>query len=366
MAGQGRKRKTGEDYHREGKSVAGEDWKERDWQELVSLACDYVAKGFPPARIPEMLKADYQIAIRRERAWHLVSYAAVHRWLKYTPPTQPTLESELKRRYPWLREVVTVHTGAFEGVAYRGAELLVRILQGAAGTGKAELHLGFAGGSSMARTARELSEQLKDPAHGRLPRKIVLHTMVAGFNDDPTVDPASFCSFFAGDPAILVDFEYAVLRAPSIVTPEEYARLRAQQQIHECFERARALDVIVTSCALWQDPHSILRTFMAKRSPESFRRLEEAGCVGDMLSRPLGPRGPLPDDGLEIRALTLMELDDLRAFIDAGKRVVLVSSPCSICGGSKTATLRVILDCALISDLVVDSRTARQLLMGAP
>jgi DNA-binding transcriptional regulator LsrR (DeoR family) len=102
----------------------------------------------------------------------------------------------------------------------------------------------------------------------------------------------------------------------------------------------------------------MLRKYMAK-SDKSLKALQNAGCVGDMLWRPLGERGPIETES-EIRAMTLVELSDLPKFIAGGKHVLLVLGPCVVCNRPKTEMLRAVLTMPprLITHLVVDSRSA--------
>jgi DNA-binding transcriptional regulator LsrR (DeoR family) len=358
-----RPEKPVDSYKRVARESPRDDWQGRTFHELVALACECVARGIPPARIGDELFDRHRIRIRRELAWHLVGFAMCQKLLKYFPPSVYQLEQDLKRAYPALKEVRTVHTGSFEGVALHAAELLIHILRGLR---KPEAHIAFAGSYAMRSTAQDFAAQLRTADFPDLPQKIVLHTMVAGFDDDPTVDPLSFCDYFANDPAIRIEFDFVTLRAPPIARPDEHAMLvRDDPLIVEALEGAKDLDVIVTSCARWKDPHSILRQFMERRAPDSCRRLEST-CVGDMLSRPIGPDGPLPDviDGfkLEFRALTLLDLPQLPDFIAGGHRVLLVCGPCGKCAEPKTEILERILHYGLVSDVVVDSRACKELL----
>jgi DNA-binding transcriptional regulator LsrR (DeoR family) len=358
---EGRPPLTEDNYRKEGHPAKTEDWKGMDFKELVSLACHYIAEGQPPLRIRKIMKEErsLEIEITRERVYHLLSYACAHNLLKFVPEVDTTLVYDLRKNYDRLKEVETPHTAVFEGIANQAAEVLVRILRSSR---QETYHLAFAGSYTMQQTAREFARRLRGVLPEDFPRKLVIHTMVAGFAADPSVDPLSFCSYFANDPAILVDVDYEVMRAPSIVTPAEVKSLREQMQINRTLEKAKQLDLVVTSAAQFNDEHALFRKYVEENSPRTFRALQAKGCLGDMLSRPIGPNGPLGDEDVDVRALTLMDLEQLPAFIENGKRVLCVIAPCSQCLKPKTDILRAILKHKLITDLVVDSRTARELL----
>jgi hypothetical protein len=100
-------------------------------------------------------------------------------------------------------------------------------------------------------------------------------------------------------------------------------------------------------------------------SPKSLELLNQAGCLGDMMWRPLGPKGPL-ELQTEIRAMTLMELSELPRFIKRRGRVLLLLGPCGSCAGPKTDVLNAILrsEQPLVTDVVADSRSAGGLIPG--
>jgi DNA-binding transcriptional regulator LsrR (DeoR family) len=100
-----------------------------------------------------------------------------------------------------------------------------------------------------------------------------------------------------------------------------------------------------------------------KRYPNDLERVLEAGAVGDILWQPVGAQGPIELEDT-IRALTLVQLRDLPDFVARGNRVLLMIGPCGKCNQPKGRILHAILNQRrrLISDLVVDSRSAGQLL----
>jgi DNA-binding transcriptional regulator LsrR (DeoR family) len=238
--------------------------------------------------------------------------------------------------------------------------MLVELLQRHRSFGKETVHVGFAGGHSMRKMSQCLAQALRQPTEG-LPSTVVFHAMVSGCDvTEPSTDPNAFFTYFVKDQALQVEPEFVALHAPIVVESRQYAGLRALKGIAEAYERAKELDIIVTSGACWDDPHSMLRQY-SEQSPQSLETLRKAGCVGDMLWRPLGRSGPILDE-TEIRAMALVELTDLPQFIKDGRHVLLMLGPCmgQECNKPKPELLELVLrlEPRLITHLVVDSLTA--------
>jgi DNA-binding transcriptional regulator LsrR (DeoR family) len=340
-----------------------------DRRELIAAVCNHFCQGQPMGRIRELIRTELGVELKREDPWQIVSFAAAEGWLRYQAPHEARLREQIRRSYDWLQGVEVVHTASIEDVAYRGAEMLLDLirLHHRAPYSRQEVHIGFAGGGAMRRLARYTAEILGRTTGG-LPETLVLHAIVAGFNvEDPTFDPNAFFTYFANDPMMPVKTRFVGLHAPAIVRQAEIAGLRALQGIQQAYHSADQLDILVTSASSWSDEHSMLMAYM-KKSPESYNRLRDAGCVGDLMWRPVGPHGPLTGERKnDIRAMTLLELSDLAPFIShKGKHVLLLLGPCGTCNMAKGELLRCILDLrpSLLSHLVVDSRSARELLQG--
>jgi hypothetical protein len=165
---------------------------------------------------------------------------------------------------------------------------------------------------------------------------------------------------------------FSVLHASAIVYTEGYDQSLEQPGIVNPFQRRKELDIIVTSLSDWSDEHSFLARHMREHDRTRYEAvLKSHRFVGDMLTRPIGPDGPIPDSLFTVRALTLMDLENVPAFLQNPKnRLLLVCGPCPVCHNPKTKVLRAALDYSqvhgpeirLVSDIVVESRTARQLL----
>jgi len=266
--------------------------------------------------------------------------------------------------YPWLHEVSVVPTAMSDDVACRGAEMLLALLQQHyAGR---EVHIGFSGGSTLRTFARRFAELLRDRVL-HLPKRIVFHALVAGFDVyDPTTDPNAFLTFFAEELAMEVEISFVGLHLPAVGGAELDGQLRPLRGVREAYDLAKDIDIIVTATSSWKDEHCVLRSYMCESS-ESIQQLEEEGCLGDMLWQPIGPQGPFELD-THLRAMTIMKLSRVAELVEEKKiRVLLVAGPCTACHRPKAEVLKAILDHErrLVTHLAVDSRSVRSLIAAA-
>lgn len=331
-----------------------------DQMEVLSAVCKLFCKGYTASEIVKAMRADGFEDFRREDPYQFLSYAASRGWIRFVAPHEHSLREQIKKRCGWLKDVEVVHSSVFEDVAYQGARMLIEMLQQYRQS-RREIHIGFAGGHALRKLAWAFAQLLREPADG-LPEKLVFHSMVAGFDIyDPTTDPNAFFTYFLPDPAMQVKTEFVGLHAPSLIKTRQFASMRQLDGIKECYAARKDLDIVVTSASIWTDQHCLLRQYTEK-SEESLAALEKAGCIGDMLWRPFAKGGPIEIE-TEIRAMTLMELGDLPAFIGEGKHVLLALGPCSSCGTPKGEILEAVLGMKpqLITHLVVDSMSARGL-----
>ncbi len=334
--------------------------------ELVATVAKYFCRGMPMTQIRRELKEKLDIPLTREMPYRLVAFAAQKGWLLYRAPLAADIAEQIMQKYQRLKDVTVVRTGVSDDISYHVAEMLLDQVCRLSRTRSPDrpVHIGFAGGKSLRKSARHFAEMLREPRED-LPKSIVFHAMVAGFNvTDPSTDPNGFFTYFAGEPPLQVRTSFVGLLAPGIVRAADLTMLRSLQYIRDAFELAKDIDIIVTSAGgHWQEAHSSLCGIYAKASPRSVEQLNAAGCIGDMMWCPMGKDGPLDID-TEMRTVTLMELSELPGFIERGKTVLLLLGPCGKCGGPKQEVLRSILasDSRLVTHLVVDSRSARGLL----
>ncbi len=337
--------------------------------ELVSMVCNCHCNGMTVSEIRSTVQERLSIKLSREAPYRLISFAAKQGWLKFEAPLSYELGRRLERQYRELRDIRVVRTLTSDDTALHVAQMLMDyVCELSKGRRKdAEIHIGFAGGKALRRTAYHFAEMLKEPREN-LPRRIVFHAIVAGFSiSDPSTDPNGFFTYFAGDSVLHVQTAFIGLPAPGIIRSKDMDGLRKNTFMREVFDGAGKIDIIVTSAGgHWEQGHSSLYNMLSKASKESVEQLMKAGCIGDLMWRPLGKNGPI-DIKTEMRAVTLMEIKDLQKFIKREKKkaVLLFLGPCGDCGGPKGDVLKAILAQKLVTHLVVDSRSARQMLSGA-
>jgi len=332
-----------------------------DDYEIIALVAGYFCgDGLTATQIRERMKKEHSVEMTRERPYRYLQRAAAKHWLQFVPPQEHSLQHRIKEvDHPWLHDVSVVRTGRCEDVAYRGAKMLLELLQQHHSGG--EVHIGFSGGSSLRTLAQRFAELLREPTR-HLPAKIVFHALVAGFDvNDPTTDPNAFFTYFVGDPAMSFETSFVALHSPAMVESKLEPTLRELPAIKEAYDRSSQIDIIVTSTSCWKDEHSMLRHYMHVAG-EPVEKLENEGCVGDILWQPFGTAGPF-ELKTRVRAMTIMKLSKLSELVAAGKHVLLVAGPCAKCHRPKAEVVKAILDHEqrLITHLVTDSRCAREL-----
>ena len=337
-----------------------------DRTEVISLVCKYFCEGKTVAEIVKKMREQHGVHLNREQPYKMLSRAATLGWLKFEAPLEHRLTEWLQQEYGNLDGVEVVHSASTEDLAYHAAVELVRLLrkyrEGA--QQKDKVHIGFAGGPTMRKLARHFADLLCQPQRG-MPEKICLHALVSGFNPhDPTTDPNAFFTYFVRRPGLPIEVEFVGLHAPALVKTEDFMNLKNMIGIREAYSLRDEIDIFVTAGAEWEDDHSLFKTCM-KRSEYSFQKLQNAGCLGDILWQPLGEHCPI-EVSTDIRAMTLVELTELPDYIAQGKEVMLLLGSCGGCDRPKGKLLRTVLNQQrrVITHLITDSRTVSQAIDG--
>jgi hypothetical protein len=343
-----------------------------DKNELQSLVAHYFCQGIKPSKIIQKLEADHGLVVKKT-AWQVLAEAAADGRFRYFPHPATRLEESIRKEYrgAGIDRIDIVSSLTLGDVAFRAAEVLLAMLR-EHHRGKIEAHIGFAGGGTLLEIARALSTLLRDPdwTH-ELPKKLVFHSMVAGWNvDQPETDPNSFSTVLVGDQDLLdVDIRFVGLHAPGMVQPSRYKEFMGLVGIKEAFDAIEQIDVIVTSGGRWNCGHSALHRLYGKYCEKMLGPLAKSQCVGDLMWCPLGPNGQIDLKEIEapLQTFTLMQISQLHDFIlNQRKHVLLALGPCSQCNEPKSEILKTILDLApkqrFFTHLVCDSRTASRVL----
>ena len=325
--------------------------------EVLSIVSRYFCQGHPPSQIVKLIKKDYDIELRREEPWIMLGFAASRGWFHFSPPFELEFRGHIRHRYGL--EVDVVRSAEPDDVSRRGAEALLRFVKSRAAAGHKVVHIGFAGGSALKKTARFLAELLRRET-GKLPKQIVFHAMVAGFNlENPTSDPNAFFSYFDAE-TMPVATRFVGLPTLSLLSTKETKAFSGVKLIQKALKRKHELDIIVTSAGgHWQEEHSGL----SRAYSELASKLNTEDWIGDMMWQPLAKHGPVDIAHIEPRALTLLTLRELAGFVAREKKVLLILGPCRQCREPKSEVLQAILnwESRIVTDLILDSRTAREL-----
>jgi DNA-binding transcriptional regulator LsrR (DeoR family) len=336
------------------------------YDELVSIVCNYFCKGYPAAQIRSTIEEKYEVKLKREDPWRMLNWAGTKGWLRTVSPLDRELSENLQNRYPWLKRADVVNTCVTEDVSNRMAHLLLELIRDFRQDhpDDNEVHVGFAGGSALKKSAAILATLLREEWQ-ELPKKLVFHAMVANFNlKDPTSDPNAFFTYLGADAGIPIDTEFVSLLAPGFVKSTMRGELLQIDEVDWAVRQASEIDIFVTSAGgHWEEGHSALYDMYRRKSDTSLKVLRERGCVGDLSWLPISAAGPIEEE-TEFRATTLLELGALIDQIHKGKKVLLMVGPCGECRRPKDDVLRAILEMRPhpITHLVAESRAVRAVL----
>lgn len=312
--------------------------------------------------------------LTRERIYPLFWEAVRRRYLLLSPPRESRLSQDLRRAFALenLRDedaVVVANVRGAEAannVSAVAADVVYRLIRHL-GKKKSKVHVALGAGYSSMMVAKRLAQRVYSDLECP---PLVLHALSAGgfFIDQPYKDPVAYFSYFA---EAITPVEYVGLFSETLVSREEYERVRQNPSVRKSFARANEIDIVVTSFAAAADPHGMLGQFLrilkqeGAVTDEDIQGMVRAGWVGDVQFRPYSPQGPILEE-CPVQVVTLFEINDLvKLAQQPDKFVVLVAAPCSECHRCKTEALRPLLEnphLRLWTHLVMDLDTARNLL----
>ena len=324
--------------------------------ELLSLVCKMHTTGATNKEILRAVKKKFPKAklMREDPNW-IIRQTALRKWFRFQPPRHDEHRSEILNLHA-LEAIEVISSSEVDVIALEAARMLLRMLR-SLGKSKETVHVGVAGGHTIRALMQELAKEIGDPFKD-MPKVVHFHALAAGFNpEEPSTNPNAFVTFF-DDKFIPTKIRFTGLSAPAIVENDTFEKLKKNfADISDAFEAMKELDIVVTSGSTWHEC-GVLRKRMKASDQEI---LEAAGVVGDLLWRPISRRGPI-EAKTDLRAFTLIELKQLQRFVREGKKVLLALAPCGLCGALKGDLLECILEHKLANYVVVDARSADQML----
>lgn len=320
--------------------------------------------------------------LTRERIYPLFWEAVRRNYLFLQPPREMHFAKRMAEvfgvgQYAADKETIQIVNrrgpDALAHVATVGADLVLSLIkklgkkkkeQGAADQ---RVHVGLGGGFSSMMVAKRLASRLYSDL--KCP-PLVLHALTAGgfLVDQPQKAPVTYFSYFDD---LLTETEFVGLFSAPVVPSSAYEQVIAHPGVHESFERAEEIEIIVTSFATAHDDHGLLSQYLkhlikkGELRREVLEEMEAMGWVGDVQFRPYSPTGAIVE-GCPVRAVTLFEISDLVELAKMpDKYVVLLAGPCSECGITKTEAMIPLLtqpSLRLWTHLVTDVQSAAELL----
>jgi DNA-binding transcriptional regulator LsrR (DeoR family) len=333
--------------------------------ELMSTVLDLVIQGKTPTEIERKVRLIPRYGdFKRQRVYDLVREAGLRGLLRFRGARDDELERQL-RETSQLKDVRVVRTHHWQDISEHVADLLLQLIKES--SHKQSVGIGIAGGLMLMQTCKLLAQRLQREPAG-LPKKLSIHTLVAGF--DPGDATHSFCQYFADQDDLLKREEerktrFVVLHAPGLVPMGRFNELKAWPVVKAAYDRSHEIDILVTSSGgHWNPGHSQLYKVLSRLDKTAVQQFRQAGVIGDLMWIPFSVERL--DIHAELRTMTLFDLCDLPKLIAQGKKVVVAVGPCTECNEPKHDVLRTLLfqygierRQALMTHLVTDYHSAR-------
>lgn len=340
---------------------------EQEDMDVIAAVCQGFCSGQSGTKIREEVERKLGRSLSREEPYKILSFAGLRGWLEFVPPLEHKRADDIRWDHPKLEGVEVVNTKEPEEVAARAARTLLRLVRQLA-YDRDVVHVGLAGGWTVLKTVQSFAKLLSLPMKD-LPKELCFHAMVTGLQaNHPETDPNTFFNFLSSLP---LETSFVALHGPALPSAKMIAELRKTHvPTQRAFEREEEIDIIVTSGSSWKDGDSQLRNLMLDYQLEAqVAKLEELGCVGDVLWQPIDGDGPIEskesdededEEKLEVGVMTLTQLNDLPEEIEGGKKVLLVLGPCGLCRSPRGDLLETVLgfEKRYLTHLVTDVRTA--------
>jgi len=334
--------------------------------QLLFRVAELFLKGKKAADIANQINQEQKpkSPLTRESIYPLLEKAREAGFIRLVPPIEQTLAGQLAAKFGCDVESLLVvnvegqHSGEY--VAAAAAELVLGFIKEIVHHSGQPVSLGLGPGRATLDFSKHLSAMVhSDPDAFKL-RLVAIGAGCYAFS--PQYSSISFFNLF---PGTVVD-QCIGLFAETLIPAREYTEtFKSRSGIREAFAARGAIDIIINSMGDIDDPHDLLRTFLEQSSVD-IEQLKASGCRGNVQYRPYSEAGPLREQGEELRAVTLYELDDFVQIAEKKrKHVVLIARQCGLCGMTRANALRPLLTNPKLrvwSELVIDVPTAKDLL----
>lgn len=293
---------------------------------VIVRACDMFIRGEKNSAIVTALNEELAALnddreLKREDVYRLLAVGRQRRYFTFTPPQRVALQTRVADTFNVPQSRVHVaNSRSIDVLAATAAKLLVELIV-ELGKKHEEVHVGLGGGYTARLVSSHLATQLRGVAD--LPQ-LVLHALSTGF--DPHghhTAPVTFFGFFEG---IVPEVKYVGLFAPPVVDTDQYEKTIGLVSVKESFEARKQLHLVVTALGSASHEHGDFHNFMKLGDDKKgVKVLKDAGWVGDVQYRPYSKTGPITDE-TEIRAVSLLDLDELVAMANSDDKHVVVST----------------------------------------
>ncbi|RMF91399.1 MAG: hypothetical protein D6741_16110, partial [Planctomycetota bacterium] len=232
------------------------------------------------ARVAEWVQKTYgREDMNRERIYPMFWEAMRRRFLLLLPPRERLLARQmaetfgldcLDRDEDAIQIVNARGPEAPRNVSAVAADIVYRLIH-KLGRKKRKVHIALGAGLSSMHVAQRLAQRVYSDL--RCPN-LVLHALSAGgfLVDQPHKAPITYFSYFAD---ALPKVEYVGLFSETVVSREEFERVRHNPGVKESFARAEEVDIVITSFAAADDPHGMLGQFLHSLADRKAIAMEE-------------------------------------------------------------------------------------------
>jgi DNA-binding transcriptional regulator LsrR (DeoR family) len=262
--------------------------------------------------------------LTRESIYPLLVKARDAGFIRLVPPLETSLAGELADKFKCeLGSLLVVNVdGRHSGdhVAAAAAELVLGFIKEIAHHSRRCVSLGLGPGRATLGFSKHLSAMVHSD-----PDVFKLRLVAIGAGCSAYHSGYASISFFNLFPPGVIEQSIGMFAGTLIAASEFTDEFKKRSGICEAFDVKDQIDIVVNSMGDIDDEHDLLRTFL-EQSGVKIEEFKKSGCRGNVQYRPYSDEGPIHEQGKELRAVTLYELEDfVRMAETKRKHVVLIA-----------------------------------------